>query len=313
MIKHPEAGEAHVFVGDPRAVKDIDAWFRNVLYSSSPASSRPYLYGADAGLCARRNVLLQNNESVANEITDTANAYMAIGVAIEDMLAKALDKDGSLIKQSLRLVDMPELKISGKIDLVIFDTDGELALVEVKTCGKLPTEPKPTHLAQIQTYAAVSGIHKCWLTYISRNVELIYGEGLSIRSFLVDTDEGILTERLRIAAFSAIAAKRKKVPPIPAHFRKHTECHYCQFRDLFCWKPRPGLGGDVDSPPLPEMTGKEAAQVDTKAAALAEELWLESLDRKLRTIDSLLKLSLLDIHRSKLLDIRKELMRILTI
>lgn len=283
-------GEARIYKGDTRLVQNnIDAWYQEVLREHSDASKRPYLYGADAGLCARRNVLLEHNTWIPGFKSATSAAYMAIGVGLEDMLAGALKRNNRLLAQGQRLVLMPEVKISGKIDLIVFDHDDELALVEVKTCGQLPTEPSPNYLAQIQTYAAVSGIHRCWLTYISRNVRDSFTEKLSMRTFPVDTSEAVLKGRLQTALISRKAADAGKLPPVPATFRKHTECHYCEFRDHFCWDLRPGLGGDTaDSPPdLTSYSPKDMIALTYSVQPIVEGLWNQSIYRKLLTLKGL--------------------------
>lgn len=281
-------GEASLFKGDPRLPEtDIDAWYQGILTEIKGASSRPYLWGSDAGLCARRNVLLEHNSWIASEKSAASAAYMAIGVALENLLAEGLHRNGKLLAQSFPLVQMPELKISGKIDLVVYDQSDELALIEVKSCGKLPTEPNPVHLAQIQTYAAVSGIQKAWLTYISRNVRDEYGPKLALRSFRVDTSPVVLISRLQTASLSRFASNAHVLPPVPAHFRKHTECHYCEFRDSFCWKPRPGLGGEEPVAPLHEIDPHELIVLDERAKSLATQLYNNYLYRKMQSIQEL--------------------------
>lgn len=297
-------GEASVFRGDPRLPEsDIDNWFNGMLGTLSTPKTRPYLWGADAGLCARRNVLLENNTWMPSEKTSANVAYMAIGVALEDMLAEGLRRNGKLINQSTKLVEMETLKISGKIDLIIEDYQGRLALVEVKSCGDLPAEPKPEHLAQIQTYAAVSGIHRCWLTYISRRVQVTFGPQCSMRSFLVDTNPDALTGRLRTAALSRLAGDLRRLPPVPATFRKHKECHYCEFRDHFCYGSRPGLGNTEPLlNPIDELDIQEHIDLDIKAGLIAEELYQESYYRKYRTLIALLGLEGLRVEHTELLE-----------
>ena len=281
-------GEAAIFRGDPRHKEtDIDSWYQGILREESSATKRPYLYGSDAGLCARRNVLLEHNSWLPSSKSPATAAYMAIGVGLEDMLAAALKRNEKLLVQSLRLIEMPEVKISGKIDLVVFDHEDKLSLIEVKTCGELPPEPKPTHLAQIQTYAAVSGVHRCWLTYISRNVRDSFTEKLSLRSFLVDTSQEVLVSRLKTALLSRLASNERKLPPVPATFRKHTECHYCEFRDHFCWGARPGLGGNEAESPLQSYTPGEMAALDSMLTPISLRLYEESLSRQLKTLRSI--------------------------
>lgn len=287
-------GTASIFKGDPRHKEtEIDAWYQEILSERSDARARPYLYGSDAGLCARRNVLLEHNTWLPSEKSPATQAYMAIGVGLEDMLAQSLQRNQRLIVQGQRLIEMPEVKISGKIDLIVFDHQDELSLIEVKTCGKLPETPNPVHLAQIQTYAAVSGITKCWLTYISRNVREEFGRELALRSFAVDTSKEVLKHRLHTALLSRHASDYHKLPQVPPSFRKHTECHYCEFRDVFCWGERPGLGGNPPMDPMHEYTPAEQVVLDNFISKDAEELVNNIIIRKMSTIQDLLKIFIL--------------------
>lgn len=283
-MKTIEAGDAILRVGDPRLKPtDIDRWYEVLLGNEKPkVASRPYLYGSDAGFCARRNVLLENNDWIDGDVNAAGRGYMAIGVAFENLLAESLMRNDRLIVQSMRLVPFPQFKISGKIDLVVFDQRNELALIEVKTCGDLPTEPKPTHLAQIQTYAAVSGIHNCYLTYMSRNLNPL--KPIPMRSFQVDTSDEALVGVLSIAALSRLAIAEKVLPPVPAHFRKHTECHYCEFRDYFCHGQRPGKGGDAPVSPLPPLEGGALIKMMWEARELARGIFAASPHRRKETI-----------------------------
>jgi CRISPR/Cas system-associated exonuclease Cas4 (RecB family) len=280
-------GSASIFRGDPRLPENhIDSWWNGLLATVSPAKARPYLYGSDAGLCARRNVLHEHNTWIPDQKDATTVAYMAIGVALEDMLAKGLRSHERLLAQGMHLLNMPEIKIRGKIDLIILDHEEELALVEVKSCGKLPLEPNPVHLAQIQVYAAVTGIHKAWLTYVSRTVRNEYGPRLAIKTFPVDTDYEVLHKRLTIASISMLSSKLHKVPPVPATFRKSIECHYCEYLD-FCWTNR--LTGKLEMIPLPELSPTESLGIQLQSQILASSLMAESQVRYIETLETIIK------------------------
>lgn len=315
MNKVEGVGQASIFKGDTRLKQaDIDNWYQEVLRETGDASKRPYLYGSDAGFCARKNVLVEHNTWLNSSKSPATAAYMAIGVGLEDMLAAALKRNDRLLAQGQRLVEMAEVKISGKIDLIVFDHEDELALVEVKTCGELPTEPSPVYLAQIQMYAAVSGIHRCWLTYISRNVRDSFTEKLSMRTFPVDTSEGVLKAKLQTALISRLASDQHKLPPVPSTFRKHTECHYCEFRDHFCWKTRPGLGGDEPDSPLVGYNPKEMIELHATTLPTTEFLYSQSIYRKLKTLKGLNNLSYSDSlynrHQKEMNDISKAIANI---
>jgi hypothetical protein len=304
-------GTASLFKGDPRLPSsDIDTWYQGVLTHVSEPRARAHLWGADAGLCSRRNVLLEHNTWLSNTTTASSNAYMSIGVALEDMLGRSLREKNRLLAQGMYLVEIPDLKIRGKIDLIAYDHEDMLSLIEVKTCGKLPTVANPVHLAQIQTYAAVSGITRCWLTYISRNVATEpWGPGIAMRTFEVDTREEVLKGRLHTAVVSRLASDLKKLTPVPASFRKHTECHYCEFRDSHCWIPRPGLRRPaayeaeesavyteqaaplypLDKSPIQDLSIEEYANIELEGNKRSKELMDNILYRKKDTLTKLLE------------------------
>lgn len=279
---------------DPRRVAggDMDEWLTDILEGEEGGKDkkiqkRPYLYGSDAGFCARRNVLLGENVWIESTVNSAGKGYMAIGVAFEDILVQALKRKRHFLAGQLRGVELAELKISSKFDAIILDAQDNLALLEVKTCGQFPDEEKPAHLAQIQMYAAISGIRNAHLVYMSRDLSPL--RSIPIRTFRVDTSDDALLQRLQIAEESAEAAKRRVLPPVPATFRKHTECHYCEFRDYFCWGARPSRGGDPAAPPLRELTPAEYIELATSARGRAEA-HLQGMDvRYLETIRSILR------------------------
>jgi len=277
-----EAGDASVFRGDPRlSIGDADDWWNSLLSTVEPPSQRPYLYGADAGMCARKNVFHSVNTWVPFDKNAASVGYMALGDALENMLAKGLADKGRLVAQNMRLVEMPSLKVSGKMDLIFSDNKDELRLAEIKSCGQLPTEPKTGHLAQVQMYAAVSGFDRVWLTYISRNIRNSYGPKISMKTFEVTVTEDVIRTRLEIAALSMLASLHKKLPPKSAHFRKSQECLYCPFLD-FCW-------GKVDSG-LPEMSPETYAKFAKVARRVAGNLVDKRQSRYIRTLKACWKL-----------------------
>lgn len=271
-----EAGTASVFRGDPRQnIGDADDWWNSLLSTVEPPSKRPYLYGADAGMCARKNVFHAHNTWIPFDKNAASVGYMALGDALENMLARGLSDKGKLVAQNMRLVDMPTLKVSGKMDLIFSDHQDNLRLAEIKSCGQLPSEPKVGHRAQVEMYAAVSGFDRVWLTYISRNIRNSFGPKISMKTFEIEVTPDVIRTRLEIAALSMLAAKHKKLPPKAAHFRKSQECLYCPFLD-FCW-------GRVDSG-LPEMSPETYAKFAKVAHKLADVLIKKRQSRYVHTL-----------------------------
>lgn len=273
-------GDATFRKGKKRYTDDIDSWWRSLLRHVSAPEPRRNLYGADAGRCARLNTLHAHNKSVPFEVSDTSAAYMAIGSALEDMLATGLYDAGRLVFSNYRILTIPRLKIGGKIDLVMVDHEDRLSIVEVKTCSILPTEPKWVHLQQAQTYSAVSGFNRCFLTYVSRGVSSRYGAELDIRTFDVPTDNESMYARLRTAALSTLCIADNVLPPKPAWFRKTIECVYCPFTHI-CW--------NGESPYLPEAPPELLEELELEANALASDLMEERPGRYRKTLEHLIE------------------------
>ena len=242
MAKRERIGDVLFHIGDPRddgGIENMDDVYQACLRETREVRKRTYLWGADGGLCPRKN--LYNQElPIPFQYYPSTKGYMAYGIAIEDMLAKALDDHDRLIKQDIRLVElnsklMPHLRISGKMDIIALDHEGELGLIECKTCGPLPSKPKTNHLIQLQTYAAVSGFNRCYLTYVSRKVSTGGARGkLDCITFPVEITPAIIYQRFYMAALSQHSMDCKRAVPVPMHFRKSHECVWCDFSD-YCW------------------------------------------------------------------------------
>jgi hypothetical protein len=283
-----EGIQAPIFKGDPRLPEnDIDVWWQEMLSEVQPPSGRPHLYGSDAGLCARKNVFYSQNTWVPFQMTGATRAYMAVGVALENMLAERMAKAGRLVKQDTWIPLMPELKIRGKIDLIGYDVLDRLSLFEIKSCGKLPEAPNVQHLAQIQMYCAVTGIESAWLTYISRNVQANYGPKVDIRSFRVDTSAATLKKRLYTAALSELSIQEGSVPAIENDFRKTLECRYCPFLD-FCWVGEPRYGSLPPDSPLDLMHVDREIVLRNKAYGISNKLYQDRYFRAFSFLEEML-------------------------
>lgn len=259
---------------------DIDGWWRSLLKHVDAPEPRRSLFGSDAGRCARLNTLHAFNKSVPFEVSDTTAAYMAIGTALEDMLATGLYDANRLVFSNYRLLSIPRLKIGGKIDIIMVDHEDKLSIAEIKSCGNLPTEPKWVHLQQAQTYAAMSGFDRAFLTYVSRSVSSKWGGGLDIRTFNVPTDKDTLFERIRTAALSQLCIADSVLPPKPVWFRKTIECVFCPFTHI-CWNGEPAY--------LPEASSELLEELENEADDLAIELMEERPIRYRKTLEHLLE------------------------
>ena len=293
MSKKEKLGDVTFHIGDPRETgeaENLDDIFQKCLRETQPARKRDYLWGADAGVCPRKN-LFNQEFPIPFQYYPSTKGYMAFGVAIEDMLAKALQDHDRLIKQDIRLVElkstlMPHLRISGKMDMIAIDHENEPCLIECKTCGPLPSKPKQNHYTQLQTYAAVSGFNRCYLTYVSRKVSTSGSRGkLDMITFPIEVTRESMYTVFYHAALSQCCMDEKKIVPVPPDFRKAHECAWCDFSD-YCWP--------YDESPIEAFGKKEHDYVKHLSINTAQELSEQRPERYIETLEGLLMTGLKD-------------------
>lgn len=255
------------------------------------------MYGADAGRCPRLNAFYSVNTEIPFEADSASVGYMAIGDALEGILANGLRSVDSLVASNFRLLMPTEAPVSGKIDLIFYEPDGGLSMGEVKSCGDLPASPKWTHQVQAETYAVMSGIPRAYLIYVSRNVQKRWGDGLAMQIFKLDVSEAALESRIHTIAASHLATAKGIVPPKPAHFRKSVECYFCSFQGT-CW-------GEDDLEMLRKLRFIQTDEVAEKFEAAAEKLAGEIRELRplwrIRTLTALATVSESDSAKEKLL------------
>lgn len=266
-----------------------EKFFVKMLKESGELDKRPNLYGSDAGHCPRKNFFYASLEDQVSSFGATGQIYMGMGNGAEDALANALERNGRLFFQNLYLPPMDPV-VRGKIDLVYIDEDDDIAIGELKTCGALPTEPKPTHLSQLATYAAVGGYNKTNLIYISRNVA-DYSTGaprLMIKVFPITFSFDDHVETLAKVVFSKNGIDQGFAPPIPTFFRKSVECQFCPFTE-YCWGDEEHDFYELEPGEITEewLKAKEAAEKltverETRYVASLRHLFRNIGDRKLQ-------------------------------
>lgn len=253
------------------------------MHDSYDLVGRPHLYGAGASYCPRQNFLNSKAYESRAQVTPASQLYMAIGSGIEKAVVEGLTRKNRLFFTNLYIPPMTP-KVAGKIDLVYFDQDDKIAIGELKSCGNLPTKPKPVHEAQLMTYAAVAGYKRANLIYISRNVADPQGN-VMIRAFELDLSEERLLGTLERIVLSQMAIEEGWLPDIPVTLKK-SDCVYCQFAK-FCWKDEP-LDVTYDILP-PDVRDEKRQLVEQRARQLLAERtdrYVASLRHIWRNIDN---------------------------
>src|SRR5690606_14022881 len=116
--------------------------------TSTGYPSRDRIFASSGGLCERQTAgMMLVPEHYEDHRNGAAQFYFAIGSQFEKIVERALKSSGNWLDSEFRVESyLPEIPVSGRIDFVVSDDDG-VHLVELKTCGKLPSGPKDHHLA----------------------------------------------------------------------------------------------------------------------------------------------------------------------
>jgi hypothetical protein len=232
---------------------------------------RTKLYGSDAGYCPRKNFL--NATEPVMERTEPLYLTLSqkVGYVIEDELLKLFD---NVIAKSLRIPEseftclsglaidvnkvskliLPKLNLnySGIIDAIMVDENGNLAIIDVKTCGTVTNDKyikvdsdgndlekpekafviEPNYVAQLTFYAAVTGINSANLLYVSRLLTEQFGKNLAYRIEPIHLNDINIHSVLYRAYFSQLCIENNVLPIIPEEYHrgKTKYCKYCDHK-----------------------------------------------------------------------------------
>lgn len=206
---------------------------RELTTTSEP--SRNKIYASNAGLCERQSgTMMLLSDEFKNKMDAPSQFYFAIGNSFEDVVSRALKSSGEYLYREF-YVDFPFdwLPIGGRIDFIItHPEDGDIWPVELKTCGKLPDSPKPSHYSQLMTYLILTGLDKGIIWYISRTP----GNWKGILQQKVFEIEPTENEKIWVAermVNGALFAEKNLIAPKAPKIKKY-KCGFCPLIP-YCW------------------------------------------------------------------------------
>lgn len=214
------------------------------------------LHARNAGFCSRLNVF---NSFLSTTFAPSlaGKFYTESGSCIEKIYVDLLTEQEKVCVHDLKITDNPEylynkynlnqkkllfkdseyLGYSGVVDLVMYDHNDELTIVDVKTVGELPDKDSLNYVRQIQFYSAVLGVDNAVILYQSRNIKdrNDYQSPLMMKVSKVDTSEETLTTVIETAFLSKLSIDNHLLPNIAYNFKKTVSCKNCDFSN-FCWE-----------------------------------------------------------------------------
>lgn len=242
-------------------------------------SGRDRIFASSAGLCERQTAgLMMLFDESGDKRRASTQFYFKIGNAFEDVMSRAFQKAGMEVDRETRVEAVhPQLPVSGRIDFILRDPeDDELVLMELKTCGKLPTQPKPVHLAQLMVYLTLTGMEKGLLWYVSRTVAGWDGD-LIQKVFEV---KPLPIDKYNVSlkmAIGTISANRGVLPPKPEEMKKY-KCGFCSLIP-YCWDGK-DVGVRAKTPSVKEyMKILQMADVIAKEMVESQEFLKEEFEK----------------------------------
>ena len=187
------------------------------------------LYASETGYCERQGAVLAQLPST--EISSASSTlYKKFGDNIETIVLDALYEQGILVFRQFHLPDVG-LDLGGYIDGIVM-LNGKLHVLEIKTCGQLPSQPKPQHLHQAAVYSAITGFPAI-IYYISRHVASFDGV-LKQAEFYVPAHGDLQRTAIYRAAYAHLSVLEGVTPYMPTHITKEDQCGFCPLRPQ-CW------------------------------------------------------------------------------
>jgi hypothetical protein len=289
QLKEEKPDDGAVTVAKPRSSKGVRSGSRapsrlaaiitRGLTTSYPIKRKKF-YARDISHCYRQaaSFLLVSEEFKADG-SAAGSFYMNTGTAVHDTIAQAFRQAGVSVAEEFKLAEMG-LTVGGRIDNIIKLGD-EYAIVEIKTCGELPSSPKPEHKAQAMFYSLATGIRKVFVLYASRSIASFGGDLKMTEYELVTTDDELyeVAFNASVSYFSALSGKR---PPMPTYFTARSKCGFCPFMDK-CWD-----GATLDG--VEDMTPSEFLKVTSLASDFAKRLMGTIEARRIQTEGTLARL-----------------------
>lgn len=206
---------------------------------------RARLFAGDVAHCPRKAVLHHHIDADTKvETAASGKLYMAIGSAVHAQVTDSLFAQGLLLFKEYRIPDLG-LSLGGYVDAVVL-FDGKVRNVEIKTCGRLPTEAKLEHRHQALMYEAVTGFLSIVL-YVSRTVASWDGK-VQMRAIELNATPEERDQVIRSAATAHYYSAAGVMPLIPSYLKSKADCTYCPFGEI-CWG---SVNAPISQPSLPQ-------------------------------------------------------------
>jgi CRISPR/Cas system-associated exonuclease Cas4 (RecB family) len=184
-------------------------------------------YPSSIGSCLRKQFYMYTVEAKPDP---EKLAVFATGKGIHVAVAEALRKSGIVTVDAeeypVELKISDEVRLTGRVDVLLVELDGTKVVVEVKSTSRMPESPHETHILQLQTYLHSMSLPRGFLLYWDKRT----GE---TRAYRVDRDEGSL-QKIGERAILLHEHLKSGRPPFKEAVveNRYWECDFCEYYDI---------------------------------------------------------------------------------
>lgn len=253
----------------------LEANFKN-LHSGDENFSPRERPSVSSSLCPRQIGLTLAADAHSTEKPKSLQYYAAIGNALEAVALRQYRDAGQLILSQWRIpkeITDLGMNLGGVIDAIV-EIDGNIILIDIKTVGTVEAAPflmlnhedmnhlsngrsievesedpriketaikgsKEGHLAQLQLYAAMTGLDDVYLQIMSRKVQDRFSTSDSsptVKFEKVSTATAQLEKRVAVVLYGIRCKELGFLPDVLLNIkRSHCSDAFCNFQN-FCWK-----------------------------------------------------------------------------
>ena len=192
------------------------------LHEWSPGS----YYPSYVGYCLRKQYYIYE---LGERPTSEKLAIFATGRGVHKAVEEALRASGIVdvedVEKEVEVKLTDDISLSGRVDLLLAEVEGERVIVEVKSTSRLPESPLEHHMMQIQVYLKAEHMDRGILLYWDKR----RGE---IRAFKVERSEDLLRRIAERVVVLHEYIRRGSPPPKEAVLEGRLwECDLCEYRD----------------------------------------------------------------------------------
>jgi len=182
-------------------------------------------YPSALGSCLRKQYYTYTREE---RVSPKELVIFATGKSVHETIARAFSEVATIekVEENVSLEITPDVKLKGRIDLLIADYDGKKYLIEAKSTSKTPETPFEEHVLQLQVYMKALNYNEGYILYWNK----VTGE---IKVFKVAKNEETIKnifERVKTLHYYV----SNNIPPAPEAIIKERfwECDKCSFKDI---------------------------------------------------------------------------------